>query len=111
MIYVESTNLIIYWDEEVECVHIECKGFAYGEMYREGLNKGLQLLINKKSRLWLADLQKMRLLNQEDQKWTNSDWLPRAVLGGMQRMGIVLPQRICQAAICCLKEPYGKLSS
>lgn len=92
MIYTETPNLVIYWDEIVECVHIEWKGFAYGEMFREGLNKGLQLLINRKAHRWLADLRKSRIVNQEDQNWMRYDWSPRSLLAGVRRVAIILPE-------------------
>jgi len=91
MIYWEEPHLVIHWDDEVKCVQMEWKGFSYGELFRTGLNKGLQLVIERKTHRWLADLRKLGIVNQEDQNWSNNDWFPRALLGGVRRMAIVVP--------------------
>ncbi len=89
--YYQKDFLDIFWLEDANCVKMVWKKFARGKEFREGLNKGLELIIKKKSDRWLADLRKMQVLSLEDQQWSNEVWFPRAIEGGIRKMAIVKP--------------------
>jgi len=91
MIYFNEDFLEISWNERVECVVMRWKKFVIGDNFRRGLDKGLDLIIEKKSHKWLADLQNMKALAKDDQEWSNNDWYPRAISGGIRKMAIVMP--------------------
>ncbi|PLX02567.1 MAG: hypothetical protein C0595_10290 [Marinilabiliales bacterium] len=91
MKYFDEDYLEIHWNENGKYVLMMWKGFAQGDSYRLGLNKGLELIESKKSNCWLADLREMKVLSLEDQDWSNNDWFPRAIKGGIRKMAIVLP--------------------
>jgi hypothetical protein len=91
MIYFNEHFLTIHWDEAHKCVVMEWKAFAKSAEFRRGLDKGLELLTNKKAARWLADMRKMGTIGVEDQKWSNEDWFPRAVRGGIRYMALVMP--------------------
>ena len=68
------------------------KGYARGKEYRNTLNKGLELLAQKRSRKWLADMWKVAVMSQEDVKWSQQDWRPRAAKAGLKRTTMVLSE-------------------
>ncbi len=92
MEYFKKDFLEIHWDEDAKCVIMHWKKFAAGEDFRTGLNKGLQLIIEKNSSRWLADMRNMQVLALEDQDWANQDWFPRAIKGGIRKMALVQPK-------------------
>jgi hypothetical protein len=42
----------------------------------------------------LADLRNLGVVSQDDQTWSNTDWFPRAVQGGIRYMAIVVPENV-----------------
>lgn len=83
--------LAIHWDNTIRTVIMEWKGFAQGADFREGLDTGLQTVIDHNGSRWLADLRQIGVVSQVDQKWSNEDWFPRAIQGGVRYMALVIP--------------------
>ncbi len=86
--------LSINWMSRGNIVVMKWKSFASGENFREGLNEGLALLREKRSANWLADLRDLGTVPKSDQDWSNTDWFPRAVAGGLKKMAIIMPKSI-----------------
>jgi hypothetical protein len=84
--------LTVRWDEFAQAVWMEWKSYAEGNDFRSGLNAGLALLEKKRASRWLADLRLLGPVAQDDQRWTNNEWFPRAVAGGVRWMAIVQPK-------------------
>ena len=91
---MDTPYLTVHWNEEIKCVWMEWKKFVKGAGFRNGLDKGLELIIAKESSKWLADLTRLKVVDMEDQEWSNNDWFPRAIEGGIQWMAIVVPEDI-----------------
>lgn len=92
MAFFNEDFLEIHYNDEDKYVLMKWKGFVHGDSFRLGLNKGLELIVMKKSSRWLADLRNMKVLSLEDQEWSSNNWFPRAIEGGIRKMAIVLPQ-------------------
>lgn len=94
MEYFDSSYLTIYWNDEGRFVEMKWKKLAAGDEFRHGLDQGLNLLIEKKSNKWLADLRKLGVVEKEDQIWSNENWFPRAYAAHIKYMAIVVPQSV-----------------
>lgn len=94
MIYFNERHLAIRWDEEINAVWMEWKSFADGRELRGGLDAGLVLAAQKNTGKWLADLRELGPITPDDQKWSNEDWFPRAISGGVRWMALVAPRKI-----------------
>lgn len=94
MNYFDSPYLTIRWNEEDGFVEMQWKKLAKGDEFRHGLNMGLNLLIEKKSTKWLADLRELGVVEKNDQIWSNEDWFPRAYAAHIKYMAIVVPQSV-----------------
>lgn len=92
MIFEDKPFLTIQWRDDIGSVYMKWKRFIDGEDFRFGLNRGLDLAIEKKTDRWLADLRKLEVVTPEDQAWSTDDWFPRAVAGGVRRMAIIVPE-------------------
>lgn len=93
MVYFEAPYITIHWNEENKYVRMEWTKWVQGENFRDALNKGLDLLKEKKSCKWLADLRELGVVTEEDQNWSNTDWFPRALQGGINCMALVVPKK------------------
>jgi len=84
--------LNIQWDETTKSVVMTWKKFAQGDNFRNGLDEGVNLIQQKKASNWLADLRDLGTVTQDDQKWSNEDWYPRALIAGVRFMAIIMPK-------------------
>ncbi len=94
MHHFDSPYLTITWDVPLQSVVMEWRRFVSGDDFRNGLDKGLDLLIQQRAHRWLVDLRNLGVVTQEDQQWSNETWFPRAIAGGITAMAIVLPHDI-----------------
>jgi len=90
MTYFDSSFLSIEFNETLQIVIMRWKTITTSQELRTGLNKGLQLVNEKKLNLWFADVQKLGAIAEEDQKWSNEDWFPRAIGAGIKKMAVIV---------------------
>ena len=102
MIYYDKRWMTIRFDESLQAVCLEWKGYAEGEEYRSVFNAGIELLQQKKVSRWLGDCRLLGPVTQADQQWTNQEWHPRAAAAGMRWVAIVSPK----AAVARLSIKY-----
>ena len=90
--YFDKRWMTVRFDETIQAVWLEWKGYAEGEEYRSGFNFGVDLLEQKKASRWLGDCRLLGPVSQADQQWTNQDWHPRAAAAGMRWVALVSPK-------------------
>ena len=76
VIYIDQPNVTLSWDEGLRAVVIVWRGFNEGEGFRKPMERGLQILQEKKASRWLADLRESKVITPEDQAWLVNDWRP-----------------------------------
>lgn len=91
-VMAELRFLRILWDDELEAVHMQWLEPTGGEPFRDGLNRGLGLLMLKGTSKWLADLKWLGMITKADESWMNETWFPRAVDAGLQWLAIISPE-------------------
>lgn len=94
MVAFESNVITINWLENEKAVHMNWKKFAKGDEFKEALNKGLDTIISKKATRWIADMVNLGTVTEEDQKWSNEDWFPRGLQGGITKMALIMPKSV-----------------
>lgn len=94
MVYFETDYLTVHYNEEFNGVLMEWKTFTTSEELKAGLNKGLACINEKKLTKWLADVRELGAISEEDQKWSNEDWFPRALQSGIKRMAVIVSDDI-----------------
>ncbi|WP_437563554.1 hypothetical protein [Sorangium sp. So ce542] len=92
MVYFDERWITISWDEELQAVVAEWKGFAESKEFRAGLEAGLSLARKKMATRWLADTRRGPPSTQEDQQWTSQIWFPRLIAQGVRWMALVVPE-------------------
>ena len=56
------------------------------------LDSGIDLLKQHKATKWLSDNRDLKPHSEEDGKWVNEDWLPRAIAAGWKYWALVVPE-------------------
>ena len=92
MNYFDKRWMTIHFDATLQAVWVEWKGYAEGEEFRAGFDRGIELLKQHKASRWLADCRQQGPITQADQHWMNHDWHPRAAAAGMRWVALVSPQ-------------------
>jgi hypothetical protein len=94
MIHFGNSNLSVNWDITLQSIIMEWTGFVHGEDFRKTVNQGLDLLIEQKGCKWMADLSEMEVIAQEDQRWLDEEWFPRAAQAGVKYIAMVRPEKV-----------------
>ena len=83
------------YDPAVPCITATFNGFMNSDQFKSFLNKGLDLLIEKKKVhgkiLWLADTRNHVVQPEKDTNWVAEDWNVRALKAGIRHVAFVLP--------------------
>jgi hypothetical protein len=82
----------IYHDKEINAVIMEWNGYATTEQFREGTELMLNYLIQHQCSKVLADIRDMILIAMDDQKWLETNFLPRAIQFGFKEIAIIKPK-------------------
>jgi hypothetical protein len=89
------TYLTIGIDETVPCVvDVWTGAFGSRENFRNGVEKVVEVLIEKKYSKWLADLSRMEGSWDSSREWMLKELMPRAIKGGLTAEAIVLPKDV-----------------
>jgi hypothetical protein len=94
MIHFDEPFLTISWEEDANIVCAQWKEEVRREPMRRGLEAGLELVIQKKSRKWLVDSRRLGSIEPVDVKWVNDHWMPRAVAAGLRWMAFVMAKKV-----------------
>jgi len=81
----------VYYDELSKYVVMQWQGYANSNEFREGTELMLNTLISNKCSKGLADISKMVLISQEDQRWLETNFLPRAIRFGFGKIALIRP--------------------
>ncbi len=81
----------IFFDEEINSVVMEWNGYATSQQFKEGTELMLNTLIKKNTSKVLADIKEMTMIGEDDQKWLNTFFIPRAIEFGFKSVAIIKP--------------------
>ena len=81
----------IYFDQPINAVVMEWKGYATSDQFKEGTEYMLRTLYSNNASKVLADIKDMVIIGMEDQQWLDTNFLPRAMQAGFQAIAIVKP--------------------
>ncbi|MEL6538819.1 MAG: hypothetical protein AAFQ98_25610 [Bacteroidota bacterium] len=90
----ENRSITLSWDTQGQFLHVEWKGYAASDGYREILLKQLELTREKHARRILYDLRNMGVVSRENQNYTNEEYFPAVARAGNKIAAIVVPENI-----------------
>ena len=82
----------IFFDKDLNAVVMEWHGYANSEEFRNGTELMLNTLILNNTYKVLGDIRSMTIIGMDDQKWLETNFLPRAIKFGFKKLAIVTPQ-------------------
>ena len=92
MVYLDTPQALVRWDEPTKTAFIEWRGFADGQDYRNALNTLLEVMTSRGTRKILADTRLSKVITPEDQVWVTTNWMPRAVQAGFKWSALIVPK-------------------
>ncbi|AIQ11939.1 STAS/SEC14 domain-containing protein [Paenibacillus durus] len=92
MVYYESPQVEITWNEAQQIVELRWKAFAQGEQFRTAMDKVVELAGKMNGSKVLYDNRKMSVISQEDQAWVSQNWVKRA--SGIQYCAVIGPEKV-----------------
>jgi hypothetical protein len=108
-IIIDNEFISVWYHPEKKIIHHEFHKFTEGNIFREGLSSGAQVLENNHVQKWLSDDRKNSVLTEEDRKWTSTEWRPRVLKAGWKFWAIVLPEKVVgQMSMKRIIEEYAK---
>ena len=81
----------IYPDVTSGSIIMDWEGYATSQQFHEGTETMLNLLIEQRMHKVLANARDMVMISAEDQKWMETNFLPRAIRFGFKACAIVKP--------------------
>jgi hypothetical protein len=81
----------IYYEPSDGWVVMDWDGYATSAQFREGTELMLKTLLEHGAHKVLADARDMILISQEDQKWLENSFLPRAIDRGFKAVALIKP--------------------
>jgi hypothetical protein len=80
-----------YYNEKANCIITRSIGFVYDIELKTFLDKIIIFLEEKQTTKLIVDLTYRQTYTDEDQKWIDTDWFPRALEAGLTCFGYVMP--------------------
>ncbi len=86
-----SDSLRIYYNEKANCIITRSIGFVYDTELKTFLDKIIVFLKEKNTTKLIVDLTFRQTYTDEDQRWIDTNWFPRALQAGLTYFGYVMP--------------------
>ncbi|WP_339179218.1 hypothetical protein [Paenibacillus sp. FSL R5-0701] len=93
MIFYDSPQATVSWNEDNKVVVLQWMSFARGEQYRTPLNKLLELAVQKRSDKALYDSRHLAVISPDDQEWVAQEWYPRSLEAGLKYSALLVPHK------------------
>ena len=89
---LQTDHVALWYYRELRIVHHQMVQAPSSEAFRELLSAGAETLERFSAIKWLSDDRGNTLLRPKDEKWADSEWLPRVLKAGFKFWAIVLPK-------------------
>jgi hypothetical protein len=90
---LSDPNASMWYYPESKILHHQMHQFFFGQLFRNVMNKGIEVLQQNAAHKWLADDRAVAAWAQEDLDWGNTDWFPRAAKAGWKYWAIIMPEK------------------
>jgi len=83
-----------YYDAELDAIVETWVTSPTSEEFRTGMNKIIDLMAEHKTGALLGDTKELGALSEEDQQWSFTDWLARALEVGYHSFAVIISSDI-----------------
>ena len=88
----KTSILNIYFDEELNLVIMEWKGYSTSIQFRQGIELMLKFMVLNNCSNVLANIREMVLIGVDDQKWLYENFFLKAIKFGFNKIAIITPE-------------------
>ena len=88
--YLDNSYVAIQYNESTNSVEIHWKTPPTSEEFREGMNHAIEAMKKHQTGALLSDTTNLGALSEEDQQWSYTDWLQRALAVGYHSFAVVV---------------------
>ncbi len=107
---IHNDHVSLWYHPGDKIVHHRYEKYADSESHRAMLLKGVECLERYHATKWLSDDRNHIVVREEDAKWGQQVWTPRAIRAGFKYWAIVLPMAaIGKLNLTRLAEEHAKL--
>lgn len=107
---IETPRMSLYYHPIENVIHHEMHAYPGLELLERVLQKGLELMREKKSKKWLSDDRLGGALPRSHHDWGENVWAPQAIAAGWKHWALVLPENTLHASnMNRLSERYATL--
>ncbi len=111
-ILFERPYLTVAYDEELNCIQQNWKGFAKSHDFREGILKSVEFLEEKQADKILSNTKEFSVVKKEDTDWVAKEITPILVEKGMRKMAFIVPSNVfTQVSVNNFKDEANKIVS
>lgn len=105
MVLFEKPYLTILYDQEINCIQQNWKGFANSSDFRDGILKSVHFFKQKKADKILSNTKEFSVAKKADTDWIAKDIMPILVANGMKKMAFIVPSSVfAQVSVDNFKE-------
>ncbi|WP_224995712.1 hypothetical protein [Cesiribacter sp. SM1] len=90
MLQFQNDFLVIELVNNATAITLTWKGYIPSPVYREGLEKALEIAVQHNISNWISDIRLMNILDSKDREWAKSVWVPKAVSTGFYKKQAVI---------------------
>ena len=106
---IESPYATLWYHPGPGIVHHQIHKFISGQVFRDLLLAGLDVLQKHRAQKWLSDDRANAVLRPEDVDWSHQYWFPHTVKAGWKYWAIVQPAKMVgHAVVKELSTKYAK---
>lgn len=91
---IDNEHLKLFYHEDTKIVHHIYAATIGGDFLKEGLNRGVDLLLEHGAQKWLSDNRDIEGHTDEETEWINTHWLPSAIDAGWKYWSLVVPHSV-----------------
>ncbi|MFW5955709.1 MAG: hypothetical protein ACOCSK_03110 [Rhodothermales bacterium] len=93
-VILDSEFATLWYHPDSKIIHHHFKKYAYGEHFRNVLDKGYEVLKENNAQKWLSDDRNISALKKEDGEWAETVWVPKVLEAGWKYWAMVLPKKV-----------------
>lgn len=91
---IDTDAASLWYHPSTRIVHHELRTFVHGTLFRQILERGLEVFIQEGAHKWLSDDRGNGPLTKADTEWALENWAPRVMAAGWKYWAIVMPQKV-----------------
>jgi len=92
MLLFQQPYCKIFYQEDVQAVHLDWGMYASHDQFQEACNAALAIMIERNAKKMIADNSKVAVVSIENQNWLTRTWFPAALREGFKYSAVILKE-------------------